>query len=105
MNNLIFYINPEVVLNNLNFYYGEKFRDYQIYNNLFNLNNNENLNRYYELHNEKNIDDLVLIQNSFIEFFNNNQMLDFLLLNIELIYNELLICDYNNISEETYILL
>ena len=105
MNNLIFYINPEVVLNNLNFYYGEKFRDYQIYNNLFNLNNNENLNRYYEFHNEKNIDDLVLIQNSFIEFFNNNQMLDFLLLNIELIYNELLICDYNNISEETYILL
>ena len=103
LNNLIFYINPEVVLNNLNFYYGEKFRDYQIYNNLFNLNNNENLNRYYEFHNEKNIDDLVLIQNSFIEFFNNNQMLDFLLLNIELFYNELLICDYNNISEETYI--
>ena len=105
LNNLVFYINPEVVLNNLNFYYGEKFRDYQIYNNLFNLNNNENLNRYYEFHNEKNIDDLVFIQNSFIEFFNNNQMLDFLLLNIELIYNELLICDYNNISEETYILL
>ena len=41
----------------------------------------------------------------FSEFFVNNQMIDFLILNIEIIYNELLLFENNDINGEKYNLL
>ena len=105
LTNLIFYINPEVILNNLNFYEGKKFRDYQIYNDPFDIKNHWNTNKYYEIKDEKNINNFILIENSFFEFFINNKIFDFIILNIELIYNKLLISDYNNICENEFLLL
>ena len=106
LNKFILYINPEVILNNLNFNFGSNytFRDYQIYNDPFDIKNYKNSNRY-EIIGEKNIDDLIMIQKSFAEFFINNQILDYLILNIEMIYNELLISESKNISEEKFNLL
>ena len=97
LNNLIFYINPEVISNNLNFHIGNRFRDYQLYNN-------QNLNRYYEIQDEKIINDIILIQNSPIEFFVNNNIFDYFILNIEFIYNRLLV-NNNSFSENEYFLL
>ena len=97
LNNLIIYINPEVISNNLNFHIGNRFRDYQLYNN-------QNLNRYYEIQDEKILNDIILIQNSPIEFFVNNNIFDYFILNIEFIYNRLLV-NNNSFSEKEYFLL
>ena len=106
LKNLILYINPEVISNNLNFYYGNKFifQDYQIYNNIFDIKNYSNTNKY-EIKGEKNFDDIIMIHKYFSEFFVNNQMIDFLILNIEIIYNELLLFENNDINGEKYNLL
>lgn len=106
LKNLILYINPEVISNNFNFRYGNNYtyRDYQIYNDPFDIKNYTNSNKY-EIIGEKNIDDIIMIQQSFGEFFVNNQILDYLILNIEIIYNEILISESYNISEEKFNLL
>ena len=105
LNNLIYYINPEIISNNLNFYTESRFRDYKIYNNLFIIKNHYISNKYYEIMDEKNLTDFVLIQNSFIEYFINNNIFDYIILNIELIYNEFFHSEEKNIQEKEYILL
>lgn len=106
LENLIFYINPEVISNNLNFYYGNKFRDYQIYNNPMKIQNYKNDMKFYEINDEKNINNIILIQNSFIDFAIKNKLFDFFIFNIELIYNKLLlITDKDKISENEFLLL
>ena len=102
LKNLIYYINPEIIKNNINFYKGNKFRDYQIYNNPFDPQNHQNKDKYFEIKNGENMNDFILIQNSFEEFFINNNMFDYFILNIELIYNELLQLNNKNISEKKY---
>ena len=102
LKNLIFYINPEVISNNLNFYNGNRFRDYQIYNNPFDSQNHQNKGKYYEINDETNINNFLFIQNSFIEFVINNNIFDYFVFNIEMIYNELLQMNYNNISDNEY---
>ena len=99
LQNLIYYINPEVISNNLNFYNGNRFRDYQIYNDPFNTKNYQNLDKYYEIKNTQNYNDFILIQHSFEEFFIKN-IFDYFVFNIELIYNELLQSANNNIPEK-----
>ena len=49
-----------------------------------------------------NISDLIIIQKPFLDFFINNKMFDFILLNIEFIYNEILLFNSKEISEEKY---
>ena len=105
LNNLIYYINPEIISNNLNFYTESRFRDYKIYNNPFIIKNHYISNKYYEIMDEKNLTDFVLIQNSFIEYFINNNIFDYIILNIELIYNEFFHSEEKNIQEKEYILL
>ena len=102
LKNLIFYINPEVISNNLNFYNGNRFRDYQIYNNPFDSQNHQNKGKYYEINDETNINNFLFIQNSIIEFVINNNIFDYFVFNIEMIYNELLQMNYNNISDNEY---
>ena len=41
-------------------------------------------------------------QKPFLDFFINNKMFDFILLNIEFIYNEILLFNSKEISEEKY---
>ena len=95
LKNLICYINPEVISNNLNFYNGNKFRDYQIYNDPFNTKNNQSLDKYYEINEIKNVSDFILIKSPFEEFFINN-IFGYFVFNIELVYNELLQSNNNN---------
>ena len=54
---------------------------------------------------EINLADFVLIQNSFIEYFINNNIFDYIIINIELIYNEFFHSEEKNIQEKEYILL
>ena len=113
LNNLIYYINPEVISNNLNFHTEDSFRDYQIYNNPLIINNHHVSNKYYGIHNddedddndEKNLNDFILIHIPFIENFISNNIFDYFVVNIELIYNKLLFFDETNIKENEFILL
>ena len=98
LKNLICYINPEVISNNLNFYNGNKFRDYQIYNDPFNTKNNQSLDKYYEINDIKNVSDFILIKSPFEEFFINN-IFGYFVFNIELVYNELLKSNNNKVLE------
>ena len=94
LGNLILYLNPEVIYNNLKFYNNNKFRDFQQYH--------PNNKIYYEIKNIQNINDIIHIEIPFLHFFINNKLFDYIILNIELIYNELLISE---VSEEKYELL
>ena len=94
LGNLILYLNPEVIYNNLKFYNNNKFRDFQQYH--------PNNKIYYEIKNIQNINDIIYIEIPFLHFFINNKLFDYIILNIELIYNELLISE---VSEEKYELL
>ena len=53
----------------------------------------------------KKIDDFIIIQKPFLDFFINNKLMDFILVNIEFIYNELLIFYKRDIPEEKLIIL
>ena len=105
LNYPILYINPEIIFNNMCFNKKNTFRDYQSYDFLNDIQSNAYTYEYPEIKNMKNIDNLILIQKPFLDFFINNKMFDFLLLNIEYIYNEILIFDSKDISEEKYIIL
>lgn len=102
LNQPILYINPEIINNNIYFHKSNIFRDYQMYNYQNDINNNK---KTFEIKNINNINDLIVMQKSFLDFFINNKMFDFLLLNIEFIYNEILLFDAKDISEERYNLL
>lgn len=104
LGNLILYINPEVVLNHLNFKDKNKFRDYQIYNNCFDfdeIETNNNSNIYYEFNNQENINNLVAIENNISKLFINNNSYNFLVFNIESIYNYLLVSHNGNTDIDT----
>ena len=95
----ILYINPEIINNNIYFHKRNTFTDYQMYNYQNEINNNKNT---FEINNINNNSDLIVIQKPFLDFFINNKMFDFLFLNIEFIYNEILLLD---ISDKKYNLL
>ena len=82
----------------MNFYNGNKFRDYQIYNDPFNTKNNQSLDKYYEINDIKNVNEFILIKSPFEEFFINN-IFCYFVFNIELIYNELLQSNNNKVLE------
>jgi hypothetical protein len=65
-------------------------------------NDKENNDNTYVIKNMNNISDLIIIQKPFLDFFINNKMFDFILLNIEFIYNEILLFNSKEISEEKY---
>ena len=99
LGNLILYINPNVILNNLNFKDKHKFHDYQFYNNrLDEINDDIKKKIYYEFTTEEEISNLFFIQNSFFDFFMKNNAFNFIILNIESIYNYLLVS--NDIDEK-----
>ena len=95
----ILYINPEIISNNIYFHKRNTFRDYQMYGYSNDKENNDNT---YVIKNMNNISDLIIIQKPFLDFFINNKMFDFILLNIEFIYNEILLFNSKEISEEKY---
>ena len=95
----ILYINPEIISNNIYFHKRNTFRDYQMYGYSNDKENNDNT---YVIKNMNNISDLIIIQKPFLDFFVNNKMFDFILLNIEFIYNEILLFNSKEISEEKY---
>jgi hypothetical protein len=99
LGNLILYINPEIVLNHLKFKDKNKLRDYQIYNNCFDgVYDISHSNIYYEFNNQANINNLIKIENNLSKIFINNNGYNFLVFNIECIYNYLLI-SYNGNSD------
>ena len=92
LGNLILYINPSIILNNLNFKEKYKFNDYQFYNNCLNEINYTNKQKiYYEFTTQEEISNLFFIQNSFFDFFMKNKGFNFIILNIESIYNYILV--------------
>ena len=92
LGNLILYINPSVIINNLNFKDKYKFHDYQFYNNCLDETNDVSKQKiYYEFTTEEEISNLFFIQNSFYDFFMKNNGFIFIILNIESIYNYLLV--------------
>ena len=102
LGNLILYINPEIVLNHLKFKDKNKLRDYQIYNNCFDgVYDISHSNIYYEFNNQANINNLIKIENNLSKIFINNNGYNFLVFNIECIYNYLLISYNGNSDIET----
>jgi hypothetical protein len=92
LGNLILYINPSVILNNYNFKEKFKFNDYQFYNNcLDEVNDSRKQKIYYKFITEEEISNLFSIQNSFFDFFMKNNGFNLIILNIESIYNYLLV--------------
>ena len=95
--NIILYINPDIILNGL--IIGKtKYRDEQIYN-IFDSNKkqSENINTYYIFNYNQDISNIVLKQNSLVSFIMNNHGLNYIILNIESIYNYLLVGNMDNI--------
>jgi len=83
----------------LNFKDKHKFHDYQFYNNrLDEINDDIKKKIYYEFTTEEEISNLFFIQNSFFDFFMKNNAFNFIILNIESIYNYLLVS--NDIDEK-----
>lgn len=95
---LLFYFNPEVVLNTIGYNKKKIFRDYQ---NLYLSNDKNNEKEYiYYLFNDKIIvNDYPRKENKFFYFFMYNHGYDLLLFNIEYIYNYLLISNNNNYND------
>jgi hypothetical protein len=92
LGNLILYINPSIIINNLKFKDKYKFHDYQFYNNCLDETNDTSKQKiYYEFTTEEEISNLFFIQNSFFDFFMKNNGFIFIILNIESIYNYLLV--------------
>jgi len=92
LGNLILYINPSIIFNNLKFKEKYKFNDYQFYNNcLYEINDSSKKKIYYEFTTEEEISSLFCIQNSFFDFFMKINGFNFIILNIESIYNYLLV--------------
>ena len=102
LGNLILYLNPEVILNNQNFNDKNKFRDFQIYNNYFNRSNIYNNNIYYMI--VSNGSYLAFTENNIIRFFINNQGINFIILNVEIIYNYLLVSYDINSDNDTFLI-
>ena len=108
LRNLLLYINPDIFVNNLNFIDKNKFRDCQIYINCFTNNNNQQdfkNNIYYEFLISKEITNMIWVKNNIIKFFINNNGFNFITLNLEIIYNYLIINNEINIDENTFILM
>ena len=93
LGNLILYINPDIVLNNINFFEQKKFRDYQNYKSIFDVFVSDKKSQiiYYEFMTKKNINNLVFKENNIFQFFINNHGFNLIILIIESIYNYLLI--------------
>ena len=87
------------------FHKRNKFTDYQSYEQQYIIKNNQNACNYYEILNMKKIDDFIIIQKPFLDFFINNKLMAFISVNIEFIYNELLIFYKRDIPEEKLIIL
>ena len=106
LGNEILYINPQVVINNLNINREIKipdkenyFRDFQTYNNLLNEqndNNNSQKTIFYLFNANKNIYNNVFKENSLFQFLINCNGYNFIILNIECIYNYLIISKDEN---------
>ena len=101
LGNIIYYINPEIFLNNLDFVEQKKIRDYQIYKSPFNeSNNNKKMQTiYYKFITDQTINNLIFKENNILEFFINNQGFNLIILIIESIYNSLLIQKKDNSLE------
>jgi hypothetical protein len=95
--NLLLYINPDNILNNLNMG-KEKFRDEQKYfdSNIKKSDNNRNI--YYIVNSNLNISNYVHKSHTLVDFIINNHGLNYIILNIESIYNYLLIKNKNDIT-------
>jgi hypothetical protein len=95
--NIILYINPDTILNGL--VIGKTiYRDEPIYN-IFDskTKQSDNTNTYYRFNYNQDISNIVQKQNSLVSFIMNNHGLNFIILNIESIYNYLLVGNMNNI--------
>ena len=87
--NIILYINPDNILNHLKI--GKtKYRDEKIYNN-FNSKQSDNINIYYILQNNKDIANYIHNNSTLVSCIMNNHGLNYFILNIECIYNYLMI--------------
>ena len=93
LGNIIYYINPEIFLNNANFVEQKQVRDYQIYKSPFSECNNNTKNQTinYKFITEKKITNLIVKENNILKFFINNHGFNIIILIIESIYNSLLI--------------
>ena len=101
LGNIIYYINPEIFLNNVNFIEQNKFRDYQIYKSPFNeSNNNIKIQTiYYKFITDQKLNNLIFKENNILKFFINNQGFNLIILIIETMYNFLLIKKNGNSLE------
>ena len=108
LGNLVLYINPEVVLNHLNFKDKNRLRDYQIYNNCFDeVYEINHSNIYYEFNHQESIINLICIENDLSKVFINSNGYNFLVFNIESIYNYLQISFNENtdIDIKTFVIM
>ena len=96
INNLIVYINPDVVLNS----FDKKTKIYKDYNNYIRYyNNNETINYFYEFSVIPSIEQELIIpfkDNNIFNFYKNNNGLNFNILIIELLYNYILLLNENS---------
>ena len=107
LGNVLLYINPEVVLNNLNFYEINKFNDYQTDNKNESNNNKKknqknnisNNNIYYSFNADNNISNYVYKEENLLKFFINNHGFNYIILNIESIYNYLIILNDDKLEK------
>ena len=104
---LLLYLNPDVIINTLGYEQKCKFSDYQYYfsYNIFTTCQQPIKKKfYYNFNSEGNISDFLKKDKNIINSFMANRGYDIILLNIEFIYNYLLILD-NNYEIANFIML
>ena len=103
MGNALLYINPEVVLNKINFYEVNEFKDCQVYDSFFkeskDKKNSSNNNIYYSFNSSNINNDYAYKEENLLKFFINNHGFNYIILNLEAIFNYLIILNDDKLKK------
>ena len=103
LGNALLYINPEVVLNNINFYEVNEFKDCQVYDSFFkelkDKKNSSNNNIYYSFNSSNINNDYAYKEESLLKFFINIHGFNYIILNLEAIFNYLIILNDDKLKK------
>ena len=106
LGNILLYLNPDVILFNLDFNNQNKIRDFQIYNYLFlesNTNKHpENNKIFYNFNTNNRISDYIYKENNIFEILINYHGYNYIILNNECIFHNLILLNENNLELTNY---
>ena len=102
LGNILLYMNPDVILSNLGLYEQNIFRDFQIYNDILETNNkmnSDNKNIIYVCDIKNSIYNYVFKENNIFNIILDYHGRNYIILDIECIFNYLIIINEDNLNQ------